>query len=274
MAKFKTTLKNLIRAEQDTKRHLPLQVSRYTVKSNKIPKSFHHFRIAFLSDLHGTWHPSLLESLKKENVDLIALGGDYFDGVYPANEALELLDELVHIAPIVGVSGNHEKYRKDWPVLKQMCKDQVLWVDNRSIVLSSDGQKICICGIEDPGNIRADQSVDHFREYKKKADQINPSPLFTIALIHRPILAQKIMREDFDLILSGHTHGGQWRFFGIGLAGPGLEEHIDLFPEYDGGRYQLGKSEMIVSRGISDQMWIPRLFNNPDLVVIQLESDI
>lgn len=62
--------------------------------------------------------------------------------------------------------------------------------------------------------------------------------------------------------------------FGIGLAGPGLEEHIDLFPEYDGGRYQLGKSEMIVSRGISDQMWIPRLFNNPDLVVIQLESDI
>ena len=73
----------------------------------------------------------------------------------------------------------------------------------------------------------------------------------------------------FDLILSGHAHGGQWRlpFSQNGLFSPGE----GLFPKYSGGRFDFDDCTMIVSRGLARiKTVIPRIFNNPELVVIDL----
>lgn len=73
----------------------------------------------------------------------------------------------------------------------------------------------------------------------------------------------------FDLVLSGHAHGGQWRLppFMNGLYAPGQ----GLFPKYAGGRYDFDDTTFIVSRGLSRTIErIPRIFNNPELVVIDI----
>lgn len=272
MVNLKTIIKNLIKTEDDQKRHLSLNISRQEIESDQIPAAFDGFKIAFLSDLHGTWHPQLLSALKKEKTDLVLIGGDYFDGVYPAEEGLMLLNELSKTYFVAGVSGNHELYRKDWPELEKATSEMVCWLDNRAVVLDRNGSKLRICGFSDPGDLRKEQLVDIFEEFKNQVSTIPKSGLFTIALIHRPDLSLLADRKDFNLILSGHKHGGQWRFFGIGIAGPGLQGNVDLFPKYNAGLYQLNYSEMYVSRGLGDQMWIPRIFNNPDLVMITLRS--
>ena len=75
----------------------------------------------------------------------------------------------------------------------------------------------------------------------------------------------------FDLVVSGHAHGGQVRIPGLinGLCAP----NQGWFPDYAGGEYCAGETTMIVSRGLSTQaqMHVPRLFNRPELVIITLE---
>ena len=78
------------------------------------------------------------------------------------------------------------------------------------------------------------------------------------------------MKYPFDLILSGHAHGGQWRIPGIlnGLYAPDQ----GLFPAYAGGRYEMNGATFIVSRGLARESTLaPRVFNRPELIVIDLE---
>lgn len=270
MVNVKNAIKNMIIVQDDMKRHLPLDVTVYEPAFSNLPAEFDGFKIALLTDLHGCWHPELLSELKKEKPDLIVLGGDFFDGVYPAQEAQMLLDELEKTSYIAGVSGNHEKYRNDWPMLREMTSSQVRWLEDEQIFLGRNKAKIRLLGLEDPGNLRGRELNAALARVQNTSGKIPECDLFTIALIHRPAFGELVDRPDFDLILSGHTHGGQWRVFGHGIAGPGLQDKIDLFPKYDGGLYQLHHSRMAVSRGMGDQMWIPRIFNNPELVILKL----
>ena len=80
----------------------------------------------------------------------------------------------------------------------------------------------------------------------------------------------------FDLVLSGHMHGGHVRIPGIGgVAAPRTSwqggDNI-LFPRYFGGRFENDGTTMIVNRGLGNPMIIPRVFNRPELVVITLKS--
>ena len=96
---------------------------------------------------------------------------------------------------------------------------------------------------------------------------------FNVLLAHYPEQIEYYRSfGKFDLILSGHAHGGQWRIPGIlnGLYAP----NQGLFPEYAGGRYDFEDSVMIVSRGLSrTKEIIPRIFNNPELVIIDIVPD-
>ena len=93
---------------------------------------------------------------------------------------------------------------------------------------------------------------------------------FSILLTHRPERVEDYVGRGFDLVLAGHAHGGQWRLPGLinGLIAP----NQGLFPRYAGGRYALdGDTTMIVSRGLArESTRIPRLFNRPELVVVDI----
>lgn len=84
-----------------------------------------------------------------------------------------------------------------------------------------------------------------------------------------PELIDAYVANGFDLVLSGHAHGGQWRLPGLlnGLYAPDQ----GIFPKYAGGRYTVGQTTLIVSRGLARETTvIPRIFNRPELVIVDL----
>ena len=95
------------------------------------------------------------------------------------------------------------------------------------------------------------------------------SDSYNIILSHRPDYFDTYTAQDYDLALCGHAHGGQWRIPGIlnGLYAP----NQGLFPKYAGGLYEEDGTTMIVSRGLArESTRIPRLYNRPELVIIDL----
>lgn len=249
-----------------------LQINRKTLEFEELPESFDGLRIAFLSDLHARSYPDLLPSIQEEKPDLILLTGDIYDGAKPSEHVTALLRQLSEAAPVYGVSGNHEKYRKDWPMLRDLTSDSVQWLENEKVRLERNGQSIEIVGMDDPGqtvHTEAHQKMDLFFESLRSVPE---SRDFAIALIHRPQFAYAANRKDWNLILSGHIHGGQWRIFDQGVAGPGLAHRIDLLPVFDRGLYELPHSTMFVSRGLGDQMKIPRWNNRPELIFLTLKK--
>ena len=88
-------------------------------------------------------------------------------------------------------------------------------------------------------------------------------------LAHRPERIKDYLAYGFDLILSGHAHGGQWRIPGLlnGLLAP----NQGLFPQYAGGRYDWEGTVFLVSRGLArESTRVPRIFNPPELVAVDL----
>lgn len=92
-------------------------------------------------------------------------------------------------------------------------------------------------------------------------EEFSSSPGFHILLCHHPEYIP-LIPSGIDLILSGHAHGGQWRFFGRGVFAPGQ----GLLPRYTSGVYREDGKTMIVSRGLANTAPVPR-FNNPTEVV-------
>ncbi|MPN11952.1 hypothetical protein SDC9_159261 [bioreactor metagenome] len=136
-----------------------------------------------------------------------------------------------------------------------------------------NGQKLSICGVDDPDGfdpVYAEASA--FSSWQDELESCqkttNPS-IYSILLSHRPELIEEYTNSGFDLVLAGHAHGGQIRIPGVlnGLYAPDQ----GFFPKYAGGQYQLGETTMIVSCGLSLKKGIPRIFNPPELVVIDLE---
>ena len=94
--------------------------------------------------------------------------------------------------------------------------------------------------------------------------------VFNLLLAHRPELIDLYGQYGFDLILSGHTHGGQIR---VPLLINGLfAPDQGWFPKYAGGRYDIEDTTLIVSRGLSFNDLVPRVFNPPEVLVIDIKG--
>ena len=97
--------------------------------------------------------------------------------------------------------------------------------------------------------------------------EVNPPTSFKY--IHstykdNPFLNDEYIRElDIDLTLSGHAHGGQWRVFGRGVFAPGQ----GILPKYTSGMHE---NRFIVSRGLANNAFVPRLFNSTELIFIEV----
>ena len=89
----------------------------------------------------------------------------------------------------------------------------------------------------------------------------------TILICHCPeVLDTSLADEKFDLVLSGHAHGGQVRIGGHGL----WSTSQGFLPKYTSGVNQMGESQVVISRGLGDSEPYPRIFNQPELVVVDV----
>jgi len=181
-----------------------IEIKQNRVKSNKIPKAFDGYTILQLSDLHVDMSQDAMERLnsilQSINYDLCALTGDYRGQTYgPYEAALAGMSRVCSEIkkPIYGVLGNHDTVRM-LPGLEEMGIRRLL---NECDTIEIDHQRIHIAGIDDAHFYRADN-------IEKAASGI-PIDEFSILLSHTPEIYRPAALAGFDLLLSGHTHGGQ-----------------------------------------------------------------
>lgn len=179
--------------------------------------------------------------------------------------------ELVHIAPIYYVTGNHEWRSGKFSSLERKLNHlgvRVMRNSAEEITIATD--KIQIIGIDDPahGNASyaeraiAEEALSHSIKGLDKED-------FTILLSHRPEMFSLYSEYEFDLVFSGHAHGGQVRLpFVGGLIAP----NQGFFPKYTSGKNSLENTTMIVNRGLGNSIIPLRIFNRPEIVVVTLKT--
>ena len=249
-----------------------LKIVEYTITSDKITNPI---RIALVTDLHsckyGKNQKTLIDAVVKQNPDIVLLGGDIFDDKIPDENTELFLAGIAGKYPCYYVTGNHEYWsRRVDEMLDTLRKYSVTILDGKSETVEVNNQRISISGIDDPDANLYTGKGEGFYAQLGEINKTKDDTLFTILLAHRPSYVNKYLDYNFDLVLSGHAHGGQWRipFLLNGVFAP----DEGFLPKYAGGQYDFPNGKMIVSRGLArESTRVPRIFNRPELVIVNLE---
>lgn len=247
-----------------------LEISRYEVASQKLPESFDGFKIVQLSDLHGAEFGEdgmeLVDKVGSLEPDMIALTGDFVTDEGDLAAVEKLAARLVKLCPVYFVSGNHE-FGSGLAVKVRNILERagVKYLSNEYLTISRGEDEILLGGVEDPLAYADMLSPD---ELAQKMNDAAPDA-FKILLGHRNYWMTEYPELPVDLIFCGHAHGGLIRIPGVGgLIGTDRR----LFPDFDAGEYNNGRYTLIVSRGLGNSVPIPRVFNRPEIVCVELSS--
>lgn len=247
-----------------------LEISRYEVASQKLPESFDGFKIVQLSDLHGAEFGEdgmeLVDKVGSLEPDMIALTGDFVTDEGDLAAVEKLAARLVKLCPVYFVSGNHE-FGSGLAVKVRNILERagVKYLSNEYLTISRGEDGILLGGVEDPLAYADMLSPD---ELAQKMNDAAPDA-FKILLRHRNYWMTEYPELPVDLIFCGHAHGGLIRIPGVGgLIGTDRR----LFPDFDAGEYNNGRYTLIVSRGLGNSVPIPRVFNRPEIVCVELSS--
>ncbi len=238
-------------------------------ESEKVPASFDGYRIVQISDLHdasfGENQARLVEKVRKAKPNAIFLTGDLVDSRrFNLQNSLQAVEQFVEIADVYYVLGNHEvalnKVNEIYAALRELG---VHVLSNDAMVLERDGERITIAGIEDPlmgqsVEMSIDQAMQHVKEER-----------FTVLLSHRPEQFETYVDKEMDLVFTGHAHGGQIR---LPLVGGLVAPTQGLLPKYTAGIFTKNDSKMIISRGLGNSLFPFRIFNLPEVIVVELNS--
>lgn len=236
-----------------------IKTSRYTVELG-IERGV---KIVHLSDLHGknfgAKNARLVKKIMREKPDFIAVTGDIIH-LYRERDkrvALELVSTLAGIAPVVYVSGNHEMRNKGYRFFR---KDLM---EAGATVL--DDCTADICGLTVTGLNCSSLKNEVLSKIKPDGEKVKKALL----LAHMPQFIDRYAAQGYGLVLCGHAHGGQWRipFTGVGIYAPGQ----GLFPKLTVGVHTRGDTKMIISRGLGNSECPLRLFNRPEMVVVDIK---
>lgn len=244
-------------------------VTHYDIKSKKLPTS-NGYKILHLSDLHNKSFGKNQEKLVKivENIkpNIIVITGDIIDSrKYNEIPSLKLVKQLTQISPVYYVTGNHEaRTDRFYSLEKKLSKYNVNVLRNKRIEVKQKNYKINILGIDDYAFFNG---VNEYKNVLEKLTNGLDRTNFTLLLSHRPEKVKYYIDYPIDLVLAGHSHGGQIRlpFIG-GLVAPAQ----GILPKYTFGLYEEGNLKMIVNRGLGNSLFPQRLFNRPEVVVITL----
>lgn len=245
----------------------------YNISFKNLPQSFSGFKIAHISDPHSRPAKGVLEIIKKASPDITVITGDLLnDDEKPITEIDSLICSLLKISPVYFISGNHDLWRMDHKeVFRKYQNMGAVFMDNKTVTLEKNGEKIGISGVPDPFS-RIPEKI--FINTKKSLDGIILPEGFNILLFHRANLFDQINSYGYDLILSGHMHGGQVRIPRLGgVLAPSsamLSGKRMIFPEFTEGIVTKKNCTMVVSRGIGNTLPVPRLGNAPEVGVITL----
>lgn len=250
-----------------------LETTHYIIESPELPVAFDGFRIVQVSDFHASSIPGIIDEVRAEDPDIIVSTGDLVHDRGPYEPGVRLIDRLMSIAPVYTVTGNHDLRRTDYKKFqKDLDRTGAITLHDDTIILTHDGAEIALSGIEDPFS-EDGQTIE--QNINMSLDKLVDFDGYHIVLFHRANHMDMLKNRGFNLILSGHMHGGQIRLpNGRGVCAPksswGSGSPM-FFPKYFAGHYRHKDTDMIVNRGIGNPMIVPRIFNRPELTVIILK---
>ena len=226
-------------------RHIPIA---------KLPSDLQGFKIAHLSDPHLGYYVNLddlaaaVEDVKAYNPDLVLVTGDISDDLKILPDALNIIAQLKAPYGIYASVGNHEYYRGIRAVLKIFENGPFPILINDHVNINIESSRIFLGGADDPRSLRKD-----YTQFLKNTIDITmrdaPRESFKLLMCHRPEGLNHSALMGVNLVLAGHTHGGQ-----VGLAGRSLFEPI--FPaKYMWGIYRHGTTTLHTSGGMGH--WFP-----------------
>ena len=261
------------------------RVTKYRICSQKLNGIKREKKIIFLSDLHnrmyGEENERLLESIRNQHPDLILIGGDMLvrkDG-NSYDKTVHFLAKLPGICPVYCANGNHEQKLKELPdkyeqsyeeYKKALTASGIHMLENASETVKLDEVPVKLSGLEIPLGAYARFGKKEL-SLKEITDRIGEhGDDYQILLAHHPGYMKEYLAYGADLILGGHYHGCVVQLPWIGGV---ISTNFTLFPKYSGGIYQEGEQTAVVSRGLGTHSVQLRLWNWPELIVLELSGN-
>lgn len=261
------------------------RVTKYRICSQKLNGIKGEKKIIFLSDLHnrmyGEENKRLLESIRDQHPDLILIGGDMLvrkDG-NSYDKTVHFLTKLPGICPVYCANGNHEQKLKELPDKYEQSYEEykriltasgIHMLENASETVKLDEVPVKLSGLEIPLRAYARFGKKEL-SLKEITDRIGEHGSdYQILLAHHPGYMKEYLAYGADLILGGHYHGCVVQLPGIGGV---ISPNFTLFPKYSGGIYREGEQTAVVSRGLGTHSVPLRLWNWPELIVLELSGN-
>jgi uncharacterized protein len=240
-----------------------IAIKQYTIVIPNLPKDFEGFTVLHLTDLHskeyGENQKQLISLINRQSFDMVAITGDLVDRNNPNTESALSLVRGLKSKPVFFVPGNHEWWT-DYRIKSSLENHGVRILENKTFKYTKGNSHIWIVGVDDPylRRDKLDEALGGVTDSQPK-----------ILLAHAPNIFPSAIKSNVELILVGHTHGGQVGFPFVGaVVVPGQ----GLFPKFDYGLFTSGSTNMIINGGLGESVLPIRFYNRPEVVLIKLVS--
>ena len=240
------------------------RVRTYEFTHPDVPAAFDGFRIAFVSDLHykslfkEKGLDNLVKLLREQHADVLLIGGDLHEGCEYVPPVIAALSEVKTPMGAYAVLGNNDYEACYSDIVREMDKRGMHLLEHKVDTLRRDGEEILIAGVRNPFDLKKNGTSPTLG--------LSPDD-FVILLTHTPDYAEDVPITNTDLVLAGHTHGGQVTLFGL---------YAPILPSHYGQRFRTGLeynsllTPMIITNGIGTSNKNIRLFAPSEVVMIIL----
>ncbi|WP_321334873.1 metallophosphoesterase [uncultured Bacteroides sp.] len=242
------------------------RVKKYEFAHKDVPEAFNGFKIVFISDLHYKSRftrkrlTQLVRLINKLHPDVLLMGGDYQEGCDVVPELCARLADIKTSYGIFGVMGNNDDERCHDEIIQEMKIRGIKILEHQLDTIRIDNERLILAGVRNPFDLKTNGISPTL--------SLSPSD-FVILLTHTPDYAEEVPVTNTDLVLAGHTHGGQVTLFGL---------YAPIIPSAYGQRFRTGLKytsahiPMIITNGIGTSRIPIRLFAPSEVVVITLSK--
>ncbi len=244
------------------------EVVKISINFKTLPKEFNNYKIVHLSDFHSSYFVrekylnKIVNTVNNLNPNLIVLTGDYLtSNKNYFHELITALSKLNKKVNKIAVLGNHDLWVDPIFIEKELNLINIKVLRNSNYKISKNNQSIYIVGIDDLFN-----NHDNINKAIKNID-LNK---FTILLCHNPDFIKTAVNYSFDLMLSGHTHGGQIK---LPIIGP-ITLPSKLDNKYTEGLLKKKNTYLYINKGIGVISPPIRFLSPPEISEITLKKEV